>query len=66
MKSTQVKDVLLLDQYKEGQIAWHVAVFGDYFEVLQKLWSWTKGEPIKRENLNRIFLETNMEMEDSL
>jgi len=28
-KSTQVKDILLLDQNKEGKIAWHVAVFGD-------------------------------------
>jgi hypothetical protein len=39
-KSTRAKDVLLLDQYKEGQMAWHVAVLGDYVGVLQKLWSW--------------------------
>ena len=36
-KSTGVKDVLLLDQYKEGQIAWHVAVSADYVGVLHKL-----------------------------
>jgi hypothetical protein len=29
-KSTWVKDVLLLYQYKEGQIAWYVALFGNY------------------------------------
>jgi hypothetical protein len=38
-KSTRFKDVILLDQYKEGQIAWHVVVFEDYVEVLGKLWS---------------------------
>jgi hypothetical protein len=56
-KSTRVKDILLLDQYREGRIAWHAAVFGDYAGGLQKLWSWAKADPIKRENLNRIFLD---------
>ena len=47
--------ILLLDQYKAGQIIWHVIVAGGHVEVLGRLWSGAKEEPIKRENVNDSF-----------
>jgi hypothetical protein len=55
-----------LDQYKDGQIVWNVAVAGGNVEVLGKLWSWAKVEPIKRENLKDNFSCMNTGMEVSL
>ena len=47
--------ILLLDQYRAGQIIWHVVVARGHVEVLGRLWSGAKEEPIKRENLNDNF-----------
>jgi len=55
-----------LDQYKHEQIVWHVAVAGGHVEVLGKLWSGAKDEPVKRENLNDEFSYMNIGMEVSL
>ena len=46
---------MLLDEYKNGKIVWHVAVAGGFVEVLRRLWSRAKEEPIKREKLNDNF-----------
>ena len=50
-----LKVILFLHQYKDGQIVWHVTLAGGHFEVLGKLWSNAKEEPIKQENLNDNF-----------
>jgi len=55
-----------LDQYKHGQIVWHVAVAGGHVEALGKLWSGATDEPVKRENLNDEFSYMNIGMEVSL
>jgi len=41
------KIILLLDQYKDGQIVWHIALAGGHVEMLGRLWSRAKEEPIK-------------------